>query len=115
MSNIRSGWILAWVVAGLQVLAAGQEQPAPVQPVENASDSGERTAPAAAVSNLAGLDTGIGYEDSSKTLPQIPGVLGGLGISPAFLAELERKNYLRAGVNVGAAYDDNPLLLSSGA
>jgi len=40
---------------------------------------------------------------------------GGIGISPAFLPELERSNYLRAGVNVGATYDDNPLLFSSGA
>jgi len=53
-------------------------------------------------------------EDASNDLPRIPALLGGAGISSAFLSELERSNYLRGGVNVGAVYDDNPLLLSSG-
>jgi hypothetical protein len=55
-----------------------------------------------------------GTEDASNDLPRIPALLGGAGISSAFLSELERSNYLRGGVNVGAVYDDNPLLLSSG-
>ena len=53
-------------------------------------------------------------EDTSSDLPQIPALLGGTGISSAFLPELERSNYLRGGVNVGAVYDDNPLLASTG-
>jgi hypothetical protein len=56
-----------------------------------------------------------GADDTSNTLPQIPALLGGIGISPALLSEMERSNYLRAGLNVGATYDDNPLLLSAGA
>jgi hypothetical protein len=60
------------------------------------------------------MQTEGGTEDTSSDLPQIPGLLGGIGISPAFLSEMERSNYLRGGVNVGAAYDDNPLLLSIG-
>jgi len=35
-------------------------------------------------------------------------------MTSAFLSELERSNYLRGGVNVGATYDDNPLLSPSG-
>jgi hypothetical protein len=54
-------------------------------------------------------------DDTSNTLPQLPALLGGKGAATIFLTGLERSNYLRAGVNVGAAYDDNPLLLSSGA
>jgi hypothetical protein len=50
--------------------------------------------------------------DTSDDLPQIPTVLGGTGISSAFVSELERSNYLRGGVNVGAVYDSNALLLS---
>jgi hypothetical protein len=53
-------------------------------------------------------------EDTNNDLPNIPAMLGGAGISSAFISELERSNYLRGGVNVGAVYDSNPLLLSSG-
>jgi hypothetical protein len=53
-----------------------------------------------------------GGEETSNDLPQIPTLLGGVGPSTAFLTEMERSNYLRGGVNVGATYDDNPLLLS---
>ena len=55
-----------------------------------------------------------GADDTASALPQIPAFLGGKGISLAFLSELERSNYLRGGVNVSAAYNDNPLLASSG-
>ncbi len=53
-----------------------------------------------------------GGEETSNDLPQIPALLGGKGPSTAFLTEMERSNYLRGGINVGATYDDNPLLLS---
>ncbi len=118
------------MVAGFGVLAAGQNQSAQNQPtqnlpaqsqppqpsssVENSIDNGVRTAPATALSSLAGLQSGVDSEDTSKNLPQIPALLGGSGISPEFLSELERSNYLRGGVNVGATYDDNPLLAPSG-
>jgi hypothetical protein len=55
-----------------------------------------------------------GTAEASSDLPRIPALLGGSGISSAFISELERSNYLRGGVNVGAVYDSNPLLLSSG-
>jgi len=122
--------IVGLMVAGLKLLAAGQDLPAPNQPaqtqpaqtqppqpnspVEGPIDNGVRTAPAAALSSVAGLQNGIDTEDTSKSLPQIPALLGGTGISPEFLSELERSNYLRGGVNVGATYDDNPLLAPSG-
>ncbi|MGA9529589.1 MAG: hypothetical protein WBS24_15850 [Terriglobales bacterium] len=73
-------------------------------------DSG--AAPAAALTGFAGLEGG--GTDTALELPQIPSLLGGRGMSLAFPAELERSNYLRGGVNVGAAYDDNPLLMPSG-
>jgi hypothetical protein len=104
------------MVAGLQVLSAGQNPPPQNPPAQSpgGDDASARTAPAAALSAIAGMQTEGGTEDTSSDLPQIPGLLGGIGISPAFLSEMERSNYLRGGVNVGAAYDDNPLLLSIG-
>ena len=104
------------MVAGLQVLSAGQNPPPQNPPAQSPGDddASARTAPAAALSAIAGMQTEGGTEDTSSDLPQIPGLLGGIGITPAFLSEMERSNYLRGGVNVGAAYDDNPLLLSIG-
>jgi hypothetical protein len=102
------------MVAGLQVLSAGQNPPPQNPPAQSPGDDGARTAPAAALSAMAGMQTEGGADDAGSDLPQIPALLGGKGISSAFLSELERSNYLRGGVNVGAAYDDNPLLASSG-
>jgi hypothetical protein len=116
--NIRICWILGWMMAAGPVLLAGQNQPAQnpgaQSPVQDSVDNGARTAPAAALSAVVGMQNGIAAEDTSNTLPQIPALLGGVGVSPALLPELERSNYLRGGINVGATYDDNPLLLSSG-
>ncbi len=109
--SIRRCLILGWMVAGLQVLSAGQNPPAQSPADDGAS---ARTAPAAALSAIAGMEPESGADDASTDLPQIPALLGGKRTSSAFLSELERSNYLRGGVNVGATYDDNPLLLSSG-
>ena len=110
--KIRSGLILAMMLAGLQVFAAGQD-PAPQNaPAQTSGDNSDRSAPAAALSAIAGMQSEGGVEDTSSDLPQIPAMLGGKGNSTAFLTEMERSNYLRAGVNVGANYDDNPLLRS---
>ena len=112
--NIRRGLILGWMMAGLQLLAAGQDSAPQTPPSQSSSDSGgvsARTAPAAAVSGIAGMES-EGGEETSNDLPQIPALLGGKGTSTAFLTEMERSNYLRGGINVGAAYDDNALLLS---
>jgi hypothetical protein len=129
IASLRRSLMIGWIAAGLQVLALGQsasaqstpEQNAPQTPPaqstnDSASDSGARTAPATALSAVAGLQVGgdVEAEDTSKDLPQIPGLLGGTGITPTFLSELERSNYLRGGVNVGGTYDDNPLLAPSG-
>jgi len=113
--SIRRCLILGWMVAGLQVLATGQNPPPQNAPVQNSGDDGTRTAPAAALSAIAGMQPEGGTEDASSGLPQIPALLGGAGISSAFISELERSNYLRGGVNVGAVYDSNPLLAQSGA
>ncbi|MGB0108716.1 MAG: hypothetical protein WBP52_09455, partial [Terriglobales bacterium] len=109
MMSIGRWLILGWMAAGVQVLSAAQNPPA-----QSSGDDGSRTAPAAALSAIAGMQIEGGAEDTSGSLPQIPALLGGTGISAAFLSELERSNYLRGGVNVGATYDDNPLLLPSG-
>jgi hypothetical protein len=52
-------------------------------------------------------------EDTSGNLPQMPALLGGPGMSLAFRSEQERSNYLRAGLNIGAAYDDNAQMTPS--
>ena len=105
------------MVAGLQVLSAAQNPPAQNPPAQSSGDDGasDRTAPAAALSAIAGMQTEGGTGDASSDLPQMPALLGGPGTSAAFLSELERSNFLRGGINVSATYDDNPLLVSSGA
>ncbi len=109
--SIRRCLILVWMVAALQILSMGQDQPSQNSTTQSSSDDGTvRTAPAAALSAYAGMET----EGASGDLPNIPAMLGGQGTSAAFLSELERSNYLRGGINVSATYDDNPLLLSSG-
>jgi len=109
--SIRRCLILVWMVAALQILSMGQDQPSQNSTTQSSSDDGTvRTAPAAALSGYAGMET----EGASGDLPNIPAMLGGQGTSAAFLSELERSNYLRGGINVSATYDDNPLLLSSG-
>ena len=115
--SIRSCLILVWMVAALQVLSMGQDQPAQNPPAQSSGsdDAAVRTAPATALSAIAGMQPEGGTEEEvNSDLPQIPALLGGRGTSTAFLSELKRSNYLRGGVNVGATYDDNPLLLSSG-
>jgi len=101
-------------MAGLAVLAAGQDQPAQNQPTQSPVDNGVTAPPAPAISALAGMQIGGGAEDTNDILPQIPALLGGIGVSPTFLSEVERSNYLRGGVNLGGTYDDNPLLAPSG-
>jgi hypothetical protein len=113
--SIRRWLILGWMVAGLQVLSAGQNPPPQNQPAQDSSAESTRTAPVAALSAIAGMQGEGDAEDTSSDLPNIPALLGGAGISSAFIPELERSNYLRGGVNVGAVYDSNPLLLSSGS
>ena len=121
MMSIRRCLILGWLVAGLQVLSAEQNPPAQNPPSQSSSngsgnsDESARTAPAAALSGLAGMQGHGDTGDTSSNLPPIPALLGGIGISPAFLSEMEESNYLRGGVNLGGVYDSNPLLASSGA
>jgi len=102
------------MVAALQVLSAGQSPPSPTLPSQSSVDASVKPAPAGAVSALIGILPEGGADDTNAELPQIPALLGGPGISSAFISELERSNYLRGGVNVGAVYDSNPLLLSGG-
>jgi len=115
--SIRPCLILVLLVVGFQAVLVGQDQPPQNPPVQTPGDnnSDSRQAPAAAVSAIAGMQPEGVTADASSDLPKIPALLGGTGISSAFVTEMERSNYLRGGVNVGAAYDDNPLLLSTGA
>lgn len=105
-----------WMVAGLQFFSAGQNPTPQNPPVQSPGDSGtnDRVAPAAALSAIGGMQNEDGTEDTNTTLPQIPALLGGKGITTAVLSEMDKSNYLRAGLNVSGTYDDNPLLLSSG-
>jgi len=109
--SIRGSLIIGVVLTGLQVLAVAQNPPA--QTTGASGTKTDRSAPVAALSALAGMDA-EGAEDSSD-VPQIPAMLGGKGASLAFQSELGRSNYLRGGLNVGASYDDNALLATTGA
>jgi len=109
--SLRRVLILGCLVAGLHLFSAGQN---PAPQTQDASADSARTAPAAALSAMAGMQGEDYATDTSSDLPNIPALLGGAGISSAFIPELERSNYLRGGVNVGAVYDSNPLLRSSG-
>jgi len=99
-------------VASLSVPSVGQNPPSQTS---GSSDNSARTAPAPALSAIVGMQGEGDTADTVSNLPAIPGLLGGIGISPAFSSEMEKSNYLRGGVNVGAVYDSNPLLVSSGA
>src|SRR5712692_10322777 len=115
--SIRRLFVLGWMAAGLQVLSAGQN-PTPQSPPAQSSggdDANARTAPAAPISGLAAMQVEDSGEDASTDVPPIPAVLGGRGTSSAFRSELKRSNFLRGGVNVGAAYEDNPLLSGGGS
>ena len=114
--GIRRFSILALVLMGTQMCAA-QDQPAQSNPAQNPpaqTQDTERSTPAPALTGLAGIDTPTAEGDSSDALPQIPALLGGRGNSLAFPSEQQRSNYLRGGLNVGAAYDDNALLAPGG-
>lgn len=141
--NLRRSLILACMLAALRVLAVGQDQtsqgqasPEQVSPEQGSPSqspssqapqnpsSGQvagdaaassRTAPVAPLSGIVGIEGAATTEDTNSNLPQIPALLGGQGTATPLLSAMERSNFLRGGVNVGAAYDDNPLLLSSGA
>ncbi len=106
--------MIGWLVAGMQVASFGQNPPQSA-PTQSTGDDAGRSAPAAPLSGIAGMQGDVGTDDTSKDLPQIPALLGGKGFTTAFLSESEKSNYLRGGLNVGATYDDNPLLLSQGA
>jgi len=99
------------VLAGFQVVSVGQNQLPQNPPAPSSGDDAARTAPAAALSAMAGMQSEGGTQDASSDLPRIPVLLGGAGMTSAFISELERSNYLRGGVNVGAVYDSNPLLV----
>jgi hypothetical protein len=108
--SIRSYSIVVLVLIGLPMLAAGQSAPA-----QNSGDESNatRSVPAGALSGVVGVNT-QSEDESSEDLPRIPAMLGGQGSSLAFRPEMERSNYLRGGVNVGAGYDDNAFLAPSG-
>ena len=81
--NIRRCLMLAWILAGLQVLSAGQN-PAPQNPpVQSSGGDGAtaRTAPVAALSAIAGMQAEGSAQEDSSDLPQMPALLGGKGIS----------------------------------
>ncbi len=81
----------------------------------SAESGSTRSAPATALLGIAGISgESAEGEDTSLELPRIPSLLGGRGMSLAFSAEMERSNFLRGGVNVGASYDDNPLIAPTG-
>jgi hypothetical protein len=106
--SMRSFSMLVLVLAGSEIIAPAQNPP-----TQTADES--RSTPAPALSGVMGIDSSAPEEDTSSALPQIPALLGGPGMSLAFSSEQDRSNYLRGGLNVGATYDDNALLVSTEA
>lgn len=104
--SIRSSLVLALLVASLPL--AGQEQNPTFQNGVQPNPGMLRAAPSPAVSGFVGFDGAPG--GATEDMPRIPALLGGRGTSLALGSEMERSNYLRAGVSVGAGYDDNALL-----
>src|SRR4029077_11586503 len=74
--------IFAYAILAFSVLAAAQNQP----------QAGETEEPAAPVEDLRA---------------PAPTLLGGDSGSLEFASELERSNYFRGGITLGATYDDN--------
>src|SRR3984893_2944496 len=114
--SMRRWLILVLVGGGMQLFAIGQNPPSQNPPGQNSGEGSgsERTAPAPALTGIVGMQSEGEAEDASSTLPQIPSFLGGEGINTTVLSKMDRSNYLRGGVNVGAVCDDNPLLVSIG-
>lgn len=110
--SIRYGSIIVMLICGGISLAGAQTQTDTQQSSSNGT-SNTRSAPAGAVSSMIGVDNQT-EDQSSQDLPGIPSMLGGQAPSLAFQSEMERSNYLRGGINVGAGYDDNALLAPSG-
>ena len=108
--SVRCCSILVLALVGLPMLAVGQNDPA--QSTGDESNA-TRSIPAGALTGIIGLDT-PSESESGEDLPHIPAMLGGQGASLAFRSEMERSNYIKGGVNVGADYDDNAFLTSSG-
>jgi hypothetical protein len=107
---MRNFFILVAFLAGT-LFCAAQDQP--VQNGQNPpaqTQDADRSTPAPALTGLAGIDAPAAEGDTTGDIPQIPSLLGGRAMSLAFTSEVERSNYLRGGLNVGAAYDDNALL-----
>jgi len=108
--SMRCCSILVLALVGLPMLAVGQN--APAQSTGDESNT-TRSIPAGALTGIVGLDT-PSESESGEDLPHIPAMLGGEGASLAFRSEMERSNYLKGGVNIGAAYDDNAFLTPGG-
>jgi hypothetical protein len=101
--SIRNHAILGFLLTGAQVLSTGQNPPAQ-------GNDASRSTPAPALSGVIGMDSPMPEEDANGDLPQIPPMLGGPKMSLVLRSESERSNYIRGGLNVGGAYDDNALL-----
>ncbi|MFY9560057.1 MAG: hypothetical protein WAQ52_07475 [Terriglobales bacterium] len=99
--------IVVLALSGLQIFAAAQNPPA-----QGTNEA--RPTPAPALSGIVGVDNQVPEVDTGADIPLIPALLGGPRTSLAFTSEMERSNYLRGGLNVGAAYDDNALLVPTG-
>ena len=111
--NIYRHLVFGLALVGLAMVTEAQNPPA--QTTENSGTSSSRSVPQPALSGLAEIGADVAGDDTVSDMPQIPAMLGGKGTSLAFQSEMARSNYLRGGLNVGAAYDDNALLGTNGA
>jgi len=100
MKPLIFAMILVVSVIGLPAWSRGQENP-------NQTSDADRAAPTPALSGVVGIDSEETADETQTNLPQIPTLLGGPRMSLSVGGEQGRSNYLRGGINVGVAYDDN--------
>src|ERR1700687_1726663 len=103
--KLRDGFILVLMLMSMQILLTGQNPP-------TADDDPSRPAPAPALAGGLGIDA-ASDEGGSDDTPEIPALLGGPRMSLTLGGDAERSNYLRGGLNVGVAYEDNALMTST--
>ena len=99
------------MIVGWSVFSCAQvQQPAPVD--DSGSGTESHTAPAPALTGgylvPEGQDEDANGGSWSTQRPLVPAVVGGYGPSLAIGEEMERSNYIRGGLTVQGAYDDNP-------
>jgi hypothetical protein len=97
--------------------AVNSQQSGQSDPTPPAQESTQRTEPAPAVSApvLGSLEPDVSDVPIEQHVVPVPAIIGGFGPTLVFSSSSARSNVLRAGLNVGASYDDNALIVPTDA